>query len=304
MTSREEIGIHNEEKSRDSETTRTYERYSGVCDVYNPEEARAMADVLRRERKNPNRKVMIGVMTHPHVLNPEIDDPAEARKFFPVREELARGFTDDPDVLNTIHYADLYGSRGPRKAQEAPNVLNNLELCVKYGGEHLHAIQLDVTWPDPNEIKRFKEKNPNIFIILQVGKSAFKEVGNDPQKLVDRLREYGWIDFALLDMSMGRGESMKSEELLPYLRLIKKELPYLGLAVSGGLGPDSENLLEFKLIAKEFPGISTDAQGNVKRKDAPRDKLGHFVSTHPADLARSTEYLQQNCALLDNPPEE
>lgn len=280
----------------------TYEHYSGICDVYSPEEARAMAEELRRNRKNPNRKVMIGVMTHPIVLNPDLPVPQKVReevsKEFPTTEEIAGGFTDDPDVLNTIHYADLYGPNGPWKTQESPNLFENLELCVKHGGKNLHAIQLDVTLPNPNEIKKFKEKHPSIAIILQIGKFAFKEVDNDPQKMVDRLREYGWIDFVLLDKSMGKGLGMDSEGLLPFLRLIKKELPYLGLAVAGGLGPDSLDLLN--PIAEEFPDIAIDAQGGLKHADAPRDSLGHLLSTTPANIRRSNEYIKKSCTILDN----
>lgn len=290
--------------AQESNLKKQRERYSGVCDVYSPEEARAMADELRRNRKNPNRKVMIGVMTHPLVLNPEMDDPEEVRGVMPTREAMAGGFIDDPDVLNTIHYADLYGSNGPKKGQECQDVLENLELCVKYGGEYLHAIQLDLTWPKPSEIKEFKENNRNIIIILQVGGFAIKDANGDPQEVVNRLREYGdSIDHVLLDMSMGKGQGMEAGGLLPLLRLIKKELQDLGLAVAGGLGPDPENLLELELIAKEFPDISHDAQGNVKR-NAPKDALGHLVSTHPADLGRSTEYIKKSCAILDNHQEE
>lgn len=284
-----------------------YERYFGVCDVYSPEEATVMAEELRKERKNQNRKVMIGVMTHPIVLNPDLPVPQKVRteisKIFPTREKMAGGFTNDPDVLNTVHYADLYGPKGPRKAQESPNVFQNLELVVQYGGENLDAIQLDLIWPKPEEIKKFKEEHPDIFIILQVGKFALKEVEEDPQTVINNLREYGdSVDYVLLDMSMGMGKGMEAVGLLPLLRIIREKLPYLGLAVAGGLGPDSIDLL--KSIAEEFPDVSIDAQGNVKSKDAPRDALGHTVSTHPADLERSKVYIQKSCAMLDNPKEE
>lgn len=279
------------------------ERYSGVCDVISPEEARAMAEELRLDRKNPDRKVMIGVMTHPLVLNPDLPVPEEVRKeiseIFPTREEMIAGFTDDPDVLNTIHYADLYGPNRPWKAGESPDIFRYLELCVQYGGENLHAIQLDVTWPNPGEMKKFKEKNPNIVIILQVGKYAIKAVNGDPREIVNRLREYeDSIDFALLDMSMGMGKGMEAGGLLPLLRQIHEELPYLGLAVAGGLGPDSMDLLE--PIAKEFPGIAIDAQGRLKPKGAQVDSSGHLIATLPADLSKSKEYIQKSCAMLDN----
>ncbi|MFH1089029.1 MAG: hypothetical protein V1716_01230 [Candidatus Uhrbacteria bacterium] len=282
----------------DSEAIRkAYERYFGVCDVVSPEQARAMADELRQNRKSLNRKIMIGVMAGHFSLRPEGDDPGGQRTVFPTREEMSKGFIDDPDVLNTVHFADLY------RPKEVQTLFEDLELVVEYGGENLHAIQLDVTWPDTNDLAKFKSKHPELLIILQLGKFAFKEASNNPQKVVDQLREYGdSVDFVLLDMSMGKGQAMESEGLLPLLRLIKEELPDLGLAVAGGLGPDSMDLLE--PIAKEFPGISFDAQGRLKPADTKRDSLGHVASTIPADPGRSQEYIRKSCAMLDIPPKK
>lgn len=279
-----------------------YESYLGVCDVYSPDEAKVMADELRDARNNPNRKVMIGVMTHPLVLDDSAAVPTSARdgirRIFPTRDEMATGFIDDPDVFNTVHYADLYGPNGPWKAGESPNLAKNLELVTKYGGDHLHAIQLDLTWPEVDELKRFKDTHPDLEIILQVGRNAFKEAGNNPQAVVAMLRAYGdAIDYALLDTSMGKGVAMEPQGLLPILRTIQQELPDLGLAVAGGMGPDTLDAL--RPVADEFPGISIDAQGNLKRKDAPRDELGHFVATYPAELNRSTEYIRKSCEILD-----
>ena len=294
---KEENFFPKQEAQRDEEVKKAYEAYIGVCDVYTPEEAGAMAEQLRWGRKDRNRKVMIGVMTHPLALNPDREDPANVREVFPQREELAKGFTDDPDVLNTIHYADLYG---PKKGQ---NLFENLEKCVEYGGKNLHAIQLDVTWPNSDELKKFKSKYPKISIILQVGKFAIKEVDSDPQKLVEHLHEYGdSIDHVLLDMSMGKGKDLDPEGLLAQLRAIRKRLPNIGLAVAGGLGPESLGLLE--PIAKEFPDVSIDAQGNVKREGAPKDALGHLLSTEPADPIRSTRYIERASYILDTPQKE
>lgn len=290
--------------SSDTGVSNTYEQYTGACDVYNPLEAFSMAEELRLSRRSPNRKVMIGVMAHPLILNPDIQVPEVVRKelqeTLPAREQLAGGFIDDPDVFNTIHYADLYGPNGPWEAGASPDIYKNLKLCVQYGGENLHAIQLDVTWPSASELKRFKSEHPDIAIVLQIGRFAIKATGNDPSELVNRLREYGnSIDYVLLDMSMGKGKEMDSAPLLAQLRQIRNELPYLGLAVAGGLGPDSADLL--KSIAQEFPDISVDAQGNLKPKDAPRDSLGHLSATTPANLRRTNDYIHEVCRILDNP---
>lgn len=279
-----------------------YESYLGVCDVYSPDESKAMADELREARKSSGRKVMIGVMTHPLVLSDDIPVPREVRdglrRIFPSKEEMASGFIDDPDVFNTVHYADLYGPNGPRKANEAPNIFKNLELVVQHSGDNLHAIQLDLTWPNVDDLKSFKQKYPELAIILQVGKYAFLEVDNQHHEVINKLLGYGdAIDYALLDTSMGMGNGMESSGLLPMLRIIQKELPDLGLAVAGGLGPDTLDLL--RPIAEEFPGISIDAQGNLKHKDAPKDENGHFIATHPAALDRTIDYIRKSCEMLD-----
>lgn len=289
------------------------EYYSGVCDVIKPEDARAMADTLRESRKDPNRKLMIGVMATRYSLNHEDGDDC------PNRDEIANAFTDDPDVLNTVHYADFYNfqdGRRPWKGGEAPNVLENLELCVQYGGEHLHAIQLDLTWPKPEEIKEFRQRHPNISIILQVGKYAMDEVENDPQDVADKLREYDdSIDYALLDLSMGKRRKMTEIDIINLQRLlniIQYELPDLGLSVAGGLSPNLESetssaeqvdeMYALRKIAKDHPYISIDAEGGLKPKDAPRGPTGHVDATTPADPTMSNEYLRQASAILDSNP--
>jgi hypothetical protein len=276
--------------------------YIGVCDVSSRRLAKAFVHDFIKHNTNPHRKVMIGVMTHPIVLNPDLPVPLAVRReielTFPKKEHLANGFIDNPKVLNTIHYADLYGPKGPRGAQEAPNVLKNLELCVKYGGRNLHAIQLDVTWPKPDEIKSFRENHPHISLVLQVGKFSLSACNNDPQRIVSNLREYGKaVDYVLLDMSMGKGKAMASGTLLPLLRLIKSEIPTLGLSVAGGLGPMHSKELE--QIAREFPDISIDTQGRVKPDSTPRDSRGHFFATDSANASKTREYFRRNLAVLD-----
>jgi hypothetical protein len=279
------------------EEEESYERYVGICDVLKPEEAIAMADELRAHRKDPNRKVMIGVMAGHFTLRPDAEYGEGQRAVFPTREEMAGGFTDDPDVLNTVHFADLY------RPKEVQTLYEDLELVVEYGGENLHAVQLDVTWPDVDDVDRFKAKHPDIAVVLQLGKSAFEAVDHDAQKMVKELDRYGdSIDYVLLDLSMGKGKAMEAESLLSALRQIRQKLPGLGLAVAGGLGPESVHLLE--PIAQEFPDISIDAQGRLKPPDAPVDDRGHITSKVPADLARSEEYIRKSCAILDNPKEE
>lgn len=298
--------------NKSSEATEYDESYSGVCDVISPDEALAMAGALREHRKSPDRKVMIGVMATRYSLNHDDGDDC------PDRDTISSAFTNDPDVLNTVHYADFYNfaEKKPWKGGEQPEVLESLEKCIQYGGENLHAIQLDLTWPKPETIKEFKEKHPNISLILQIGKIAMAEVEGDPQNIADRLKGYGdSIDYALLDLSMGKGRKMTKNDVTTLeniLHIIQYELPELGLVVAGGFGkeldpddpPETIDPMEaIERIAKGFPDISIDAQSGLKPKGAPVGYGGHTMATTPADLNKSLDYLGETSLRLDGQPD-
>ncbi|MFH1423273.1 MAG: hypothetical protein ABIH42_11255 [Planctomycetota bacterium] len=289
-------------KARGHTHTQRAPSYIGVCDISGVRHARAFVHDLRKHTRNPNRKVMIGVMTHPVVLDPKLPVPEAVRvgitRTFPKIHEIARPFIDNPHVLNTIHNADLYGPKGPWGAGKAANIQRNLELCVHHGGKNLHAIQLDVNWPRPTALKAFRKKHPKIQLVLQVGKFSLTACGNNPQKVVNRLRKYGnSVDYVLLDMSMGQGKGMSGGTLLPLLRSIKSELPHLGLAVAGGLGPERNRELE--QVAREFPDISIDAQGRLKPDFTYRDSRGHLSSVDSASPAKVRKLFRHNLAVLD-----
>lgn len=295
-----------------------YERqYTGVCDVVSPDDVRAMLSELRNSRADSERRLMVGIMTHPAVINPDAKLPDEVRHAiqseFPSIEQISQGFIDDPDVMNTIHYADLYGPNGPRKAGEAPDVLKNLELCVEHGGPNLDAIQLDLVWPDPDALLEFRRKHPDIEIVLQLGKFSFGEDGKiDEVEVTKRLSEYGRsVDHVLLDLSMGKGRQMTDDDVTSLKKLmwaIQDATPDIGLAIAGGLGAGSGlnspnqsvySMESLRDIARDFPGVSIDAQGGLKPDNALRDDKGHFISTAMADSEKSQNYVGLASEILD-----
>lgn len=319
------VGLHALSASRvekDYDTLRHpdgYERqYTGVCGVTDPEDVVRMLSEIKNSRADSQRRLMVGIMTHPAVINPEAPYPDVVREDiqgeFPAAEDIAKGFIDHPDVMNTIHYADMYGPNGPRKAGEAPDVLKNLEHCVELGGENLDAIQLDLVWPDPEAVKEFRRRHPEIEIVLQIGKFAFGENGIDEAKIVEKLKGYGKaVDHILLDLSLGKGREMTSDDIADLkrvMRAVQDTMPDIGLAVAGGLGAgDGENEANSSVysvqtlseIAKDFPGISIDAEGGLKPHDAQKDSKGHFLATTMADPNKSENYIGIASEILDGP---
>ena len=250
--------------------------YIGITDFMNPEEAKRMLKFFDEcGAQELNRRLMVGVMMSYKTLN---GMPTKWAAAFPPKETIKDIFVSHPLAFNTLHYADYLGV----------NITKNIELAASFGGPNMHAIQLDMIWPDPKVIMQFRERHPWIQIVLQGNSTAMKIVGNDPIKFADRLCKYeDAIDYVLLDKSMGKGLGMNAKALLRFARVIAKRLPEVGIAVAGGLGPDTLHLLN--PILREFPNVSIDAQSNLRPSGDALD---------PIDWRMAELYLQRALALF------
>lgn len=215
------------------------------------------------------RALGVGVMMSYKTLNGIKTQWSEA---FPKKQDVASIFIKHPKAYNVLHYADMEGI----------DLLTNLEQARFFGGSNLHAMQLDMVWPDSREVYRFKQSNRDIDLILQIGTKAFELVGNDPEKFLMKLDEYGEsLEAVLLDKSMGKGLGMDAQALLPFVRAITDRFGNnIRIVVAGGLGPNSIDLVE--PIAREFPLISIDAQGRLRPSGNALD---------PIDWSMASEYV-------------
>ncbi len=172
---------------------------------------------------------------------------------FPPKESITEIFSLH-ETMNCLHYADY----------DNIDVAENLKSAIRYGGLNLHALQLDMVWPNPEDIYKARcSTSKKIEIILQVGKNALEQINNDPEEMVRRIISYGNnVNYILLDKSMGKGLGMDATALIPFVSAIKKYLPSLGVVVAGGLGPTSMHLLE--PLTKIFKDLSIDAQGQLR----------------------------------------
>lgn len=193
---------------------------------------------------------------------------------WPKQEEIIDSFVFDPSVMNVLHYADY--------DDKDRDLAGTLMRVAELGGPYLHALQLDMPWPDVAALKKFEKRRPPVYVILQVGEVAIKRAGGDVNEVVDRLQAYSSaIDSVLLDLSMGRGKQMNAALLRPFIRAFRARLPHLGITVAGGLGPDTLHLVA--PLIQEFPSISIDAQGQLRVSGSSKD---------PIDRDRSERYLQ------------
>lgn len=250
--------------------------YIGITDFTSVQEVLCANSVLfHRLPPGSDRLLHVGVMTSFKTLH---GIPSRWTDIFPSVHDL-RDIFACPHVYNCLHYADYEG-------QEDPS--NKLTQVLHKCGPHLHALQLDMIWPDPEQINRWTSLMPSNFeVVLQVGKPAMEYIHHDPNYLVERLREYeGSVHRVLLDMSMGRGVPMEASTLMPHLEILQTHLPHLGLVVAGGLGPFTIHLAQ-ALIA-EFPNISIDAQSKLRASGNAMDPIdwpyAHAYLIKAADL--------------------
>jgi hypothetical protein len=250
--------------------------YIGICDFESGQQAQTMARLLTNE-SHPlsTRLLMVGVMISRKILN---GIETKWSTVWPPKEKLASIFGNFPRVFNTLHYADYDGI----------DVWRNLLTAARFGGVNLDALQLDMIWPNIEDLYLFRDARPNLKIVLQISSRALAAVDDDPIKLCRRLEEYaGTLDYILLDKSMGRGLGLDAATLLPYLREVHTRIPDLALAVAGGLGPNTLHLIE--PIVREFPDISIDAQSQLR---------GSGNAMDPIDWGRAALYLQRAVKLF------
>ncbi len=232
--------------------------YIGITDFETPEQAQKMLDIFAEliQGKQP-RKLMVGIMSSYKTLN-GID--TKWAKAWPTNEGVGDFFKPHPLALNTLHYADF------AQATTSKDLIQAVQFADTHGG--LDALQLDMPWPDPvmlsEAIRNFAPlKKRQMPIILQVGSVAIKQCGGNMADVVKMLFRYeNIISHILLDLSGGKGIAMDTNVIRMQIRMIKDHYgDKFAIAVAGGLGPDTMNLIH--PLLGEFPDLSIDAQGKL-----------------------------------------
>ena len=229
-----------------------YFPYIGITDFTMFEQVERMLFVFNKHRSvYSGRKLHVGVMMSYKTLN---GLETIWSKAFPSKESIADIF-GSKETYNCLHFVDY---------ENHDHFSKTLAKAISYGGENIHAVQLDMIWPNLGDVVGgLYSANKPVELILQLGTEALLQVENNPELVVQKLEQYaGVVDRVLLDRSMGRGRAMQAEGLLPLAKAIRSWYPKLGITVAGGLGPDTVGLV--KPLISEFPDLSIDAQGKLR----------------------------------------
>lgn len=249
-----------------------FKPYIGITDFMTRDQTlEALGYFHAVTRFKMSHKLMVGVMMSYKTLHKQ---PTKWAGAFPKSANVSEIFVSHPLAFNTLHYADYTNS----------DVAESIAHAILYGGVNLHALQLDMVWPDKKDIATtVVSQDRPISVILQVGSKAMAEVDDDPIKVIQKLRDYGdTIDGVLFDKSMGQGKPMDAQVLMPYVEEVYEHLPRLRVAVAGGLGPDTMHVVE--PIVARFPDISIDAQERLRPSGSALD---------PIDWELANKYLEE-----------
>jgi len=250
--------------------------YIGIADFTSFGQVREMLSVFNCHlSKGSSRQLHVGVMMSYKTF---CGIPSKWRDVFPPKGQIPEIFNSN-QVYNCLHYVDYDDKTDFRILSQA----------ILYGGTNIHAIQLDMVWPDPGMIASgVHASRKHVEVILQIGKNALEQADNDPQVVVEKLRDYeDVIHRVLLDKSMGRGIGLDAQSLLPFARAIRKNFPQMGIGAAGGLGPDTMHLIE--PFIEEFPDISIDAQSKLRLSGNALDPISWGMARRY--LAKALEVL-------------
>ncbi len=244
-------------------------QYVGITDFETPEQVKRM---LNNVTPMTRIKLHVGLMTSRKLIQ---NDETRWRDLWLPLERISEPFIEDPRVYNVVHYADY----------DKKDVTACIAKVLEAGGNRMHAIQLDMVWPDPKDVfHAMTEANKYRDVILQIGKNAFDEVKNQSDVIIARLESYGRnLSHVLLDLSMGKGQALDSSFFRPYIEKIHQSIPYLGIVVAGGIGPDSTDLVA-PLIKDYGEFLSIDAQSQLHYN---AESFGRF------DPNRGEKYLKE-----------
>ncbi len=196
-------------------------------------------------------------------------------------EKLQALFQPHPNVFNVLHWADY---QFPYFLSEAADIV---QAC-KEAGPHLQGLQLDMIWPRRDIIEAIKSELPHLEIILQLGKVALLRLDKEFGHFDKTVAHYSeCVDYFLVDWGMGRGEPIDAEIASTYVDIACEIVPERRVAIAGGLGPTTYEVL--RQFLKKYPLLSCDAQGQMRSSGK---------ATDPIEMERVCMYVSGVCSLL------
>lgn len=255
--------------------------YIGVTGLTSKKEVNQVVSLFE-ENPFSSHVPMLGFLVSYKTLN---HLPTENRRY-PKIEDLPGllRVLEDKKVFPTIHYNS--------REKGLFNQVSSIFGLGVYQENLCRGLQLNIPWPDLNELKVIKSVYPELKITFWVSKEVTSSGPID--QIVNRISNYNQlVDYVLLDPSAGKGLEFDLDLFCKIYQELKGKSPNLTIGFAGGL--TCENVfsrlksLEKALGTLEF---SFDSEGGL------RDKISQIYGDDFLNLNKVSSYISESSRAL------
>lgn len=225
--------------------------------------------VRAEEPEMTPRKIMIGVLMTQATLK---GLPNGKSRRYPKKETVAHIFSDDPRVMNVIHYH----THDMRTLSEQLRGMLSLSSAID-------GFQLNMRWPALESLRTVKDEFPSLRIILRIDEKAMHGVRWNADTLSTKIAGYAGIaEHVLFDMSGGKGALLSLEpEFITLVKKVARKLEKEGILVGVAGGLDDISVRSLNPLVYEMRDrssgwnyarlLSTDAEGRLRDENDALD---------------------------------
>lgn len=224
---------------------------------------------------------MLGFLVSYKTLNGQV---IQNRRYPPVNSLPKLLKATNRQVLTMIHY----------NSKEIDTLSNQVAEIFEriYDNGLCRAIQLNIAWPDINQVSRIKEQYPDMQIVLQLSHKAMN--GKTPNQIAKRVRDYGdLISYVLIDPSGGRGIPFDLDSSVTIYSELKNQCPDLIIGFAGGFTGENVTPRLREIIKRVGDDkFCIDVEGGL------RDKITSTYGDDLLNIKKVRKYLQSSSLVL------
>lgn len=261
----------------------TAKPYVGITGPVNVQETREVCREFSEAgyTRNTPHTPMLGFLVSYKTLNGQ---PTKNRRYPPVNglPELLQA--TDGRVLTMVHY----------NSKEMDTLSNQIAQIFDgvYEDGLCRAIQLNIVWPNIDQVARIKEQFPDMRIVFQASHKSMD--GRTPSQIAEGVRAYrDSLSYVLIDPSGGRGVPFDLESSVAIYSELREQCPDLTIGFAGGftgenVAPRLREIIQ-KIGEKDF---CIDAEGGL------RDKVTAAYGDDLLNIEKVRGYLQSASTVL------
>jgi hypothetical protein len=257
--------------------------YVGITGAVSNEEVRTIIKEFSDAgyTMNSSHIPMLGFLVSYKTLNGQHTENRRYPKFQGLVSLLREA---NREVLAMVHYNSREMSSLAEQVSKIFEGIYTDNLC--------HSIQLNIIWPDANQVKLIKERFPEMHIVFQASHKAMTD--KTVKEICDGIGGYGdALNYVLIDPSGGKGLEFEIENSVNLYSELRARFPDLVVGFAGGFNGSNVKCKLDNLIGKVGEScFCIDAEGGL------RDKISDNYGDDLLNIGKVRDYLQSASSVL------